>query len=137
MKTLILTIILATCLSITTLSAKNPKHTVYCNIETTEIGYIKEYTTVDDKTAQIANKISFHYNATGNVLKRTFYKWDNSAGWKAIQKYEYAYNDKKQVTCVTHTKWDKKLQNWSVDSERLNLVYDNEDKLIAVKSLIE
>lgn len=135
MKTFILTTILASLLSITNLSAGKPHRVVYKNVKTTETGYIKEYITYIEETSQIIDKIAYECDMNGNVHRRTFYKWDNRDGWKTIQKYEYAYNDERKVTCITHTKWDKKAKDWSAKEEKLNHIYNNEGRLIAVNQI--
>ncbi|MFV0419023.1 MAG: hypothetical protein ACK5KT_09875 [Dysgonomonas sp.] len=135
MKTFILTTILASLLSITSLSAKKPHEVVYKNVKTTEMGYIKEYITYNEETSQIIDKISYQCDEEGNIQKRIFYKWDNRDGWRAFHKYEYAYNDEKQITCITHTKWDKKTKDWSTKEEKLNHIYNNDGRLVAVNQV--
>lgn len=135
MKTIVLTMILTSLLSITNISAITSKNIIYNNIEVTENGCKKEYIIYDEKASKIVSKITYQYDPKGYIQKRTFYKSDYDCGWKAVQKYEYTYNDAKHINYVTHTKWDKKSKNWATKSERLNHIYNNEGKLIAVNKI--
>lgn len=135
MKTIVLTIILTSLLSSTNISAVTPKNTIYNNIEVLENGYKKEYITYNEETSRIVSKITYQYDRKGNMQKRVFYKWDYDCGWKAIQKYEYTYNNEKRLNYITHTKWDKKSKNWATKSERLKHIYNNEGKLVAINKI--
>lgn len=135
MKTIILTTILAGILSIANLSAQESANVTLCNTEITTTGSVKEYVTYNKETSEIINKITYQYDAANNIQKRTLYKWDNNEGWKAAQKYEYTYNNKKQVASVVHTKWDKKMKNWSNKADQLNHIYNTDGELMAVNRI--
>jgi len=135
MKTIILTTILAGILSITSLSAGTPKNVTYINVETTETGYTKEYVTYNEETSTVIIKVAYQYDLAGSVQNRTTYGWVENKGWKAIQKYDYKYNNKGQIDYIAFTKWDNKQKSWSNKCEQLKHEYNEEGKLMAVNKV--
>lgn len=135
MRTIVLTSVLAALLSVASLSAKNPDVKVYSNVETTEIGCVKEYISYNEKISQVIDKYSYQYDADGNMEKKTFYKWDNEAGWVSIKKYDYVYNNKGNIDYMTFTEWDNKIGNWSLKGEQFIHIYDNNGVLTAIKQI--
>jgi len=132
MKTLIITSVLAAFVSVASLSAGTPKTKVYENIETTDAGCKKEYVTYNEAISRAENKTVYYYNSNGNLDNKTFYRWDNEAGWVLVQEYNYRYNNEGKVAYLTFTKWDN---NKSVQVDQLVHIYDNEGNFMAVEKI--
>ncbi|MBB4034383.1 hypothetical protein GGR21_000268 [Dysgonomonas hofstadii] len=132
MKTLIISSVLAALVSVASLSAGNPKTTVYENIETTDAGVKKEYISYNTKISQGENKIVYIYNSNGVLASKTVYNWNTEKGWVILKNYDYKYNVDGKLAYLNFTKWEN---NRSVQAEQLIHIYDNEGNFMAVEKI--
>lgn len=134
MKAIILTSIL-TVLSLTNLTAGNPKGRVLCNVENHAGGLTKEYI-VADKNLRPESKAIFEYDANGALLSRVLYQWNaKKQNWTTIHRHKYEYNEDGQVNKVSFTQWDNRLKAWSPKSQYLLHSYDDRGKLLSAKQI--
>lgn len=134
MKTIILSAVATILFSIVNLSAANTQK-VYSNIEKTETGCVKEFITYDEAISKAISKSVYHYDANGNMQKKVSYVWDSKAGWEAVNKYDYVYNNSGNVDYLTYTEWDNNMSSWSSKIEQFIHVYDNQGGLLVVKHI--
>ncbi len=132
MKTSIITSVLVAFVSVMSLSAGNPRTTVYENVETTDAGVKKEYVKYNNEISAADSKVVYFYDADGKMDSKVFYKWNSQEGWVENQKYEYQYNNENQVSYLTFTKWDDKNK---AEMEQLVHIYDNDGNLMAVEKI--
>lgn len=135
MKARILTSILVVVFSVTCLFAANPKNNIYTNTETTEMGSVKEYTFCDKETLKPLKKTVYQYDATGATVQKTTYKWDESFGWAALQKYSYEYNENGKIVNLIYTEWDKGLGTWAKNSDHMLHIYNMNGELLSIRQL--
>ncbi len=134
MKAIFLTSVLAALFSISNINASNPRNKVYNNIENNKYGSVKEYTVIDNETSKATKKAVYIFDIDGILQEKTLYNWDDIQGWIGTQKYEYEYNRKK-LSNIIYTKWDKEIATWSVKAEHLIHVYNTDGELLAVKHI--
>ncbi len=135
MKANIVTSILIAFLSIVNISAVEATTKVYTNAEVTEFGSIKEFTSYNPETSQAISKSVYQYDMKGNIQTKVLYKWDSNVGWIGTQKYDYNYNNDKQIVNLIYTEWDNNLNTWSTKSKQLVHVYSTEGDFLAIEQI--
>ena len=135
MKVNIVTSILIAFLSIVNISAVESRTKVYTNAEVTEFGSIKEFTSYNPETSQAISKSVYQYDMKGNIQTKVLYKWDSNVGWIGTQKYDYNYNNDKQIVNLIYTEWDNNLNTWSTKSKQLVHVYSTEGDFLAIEQI--
>ncbi|MBK5720494.1 hypothetical protein JGH11_06385 [Dysgonomonas sp. Marseille-P4677] len=135
MKAIVLTSVLTILLSVSGLYANEPQNTILCNQETSEFGLKKECISLDKATSNPVGRTIYTYNTAGELQEKVCYVWDRSIGWTGLQKYEYEYNEKGQVTNLIHTAWNPTLASWSSKSQHILHIYNADGSLLAVKKV--
>lgn len=138
MKTRIFTTILLFCFAVTGILADNLPTKVYVNEAETPSGLIKEFVKVNSETLDPLQKTVYMYGKCGKLQKKICYQW-NEKEWCGTHKYEYEYDceqkQEKNVKTMIYTKWDKRLNAWSIQSEQFLHIYSADGKLYAVKQI--
>lgn len=132
MKATILTTVFAAFVLSINVNAQEVK--TYSNVETTELGTLKEYISVDSETLAPLAKEIYSYDAEGKIVEKVISKWNGSKlSWENVSKYEYTYGnaDSDIVTLVAYTKWNKSNKVWSDESEFMVNVYDENNNFMA------
>ncbi len=108
--------------------ASNGKTKVLTNL----IDNVKECILVDSKTLTPRERIVYTYDNNDLTIERISYLWDKAQGWKAFQKHEYKYIDKRLAMYI-YTKWDRRNNDWSAESEYAIHNYDVSGKLLSIE----
>lgn len=108
--------------------ASNGKTKVFTNL----IDNVKECILVDSKTLSPQQRIVYIYDENKLIKERISYLWNKVQGWKALQKYEYKYIDKRLAMYI-YTKWDRRNNDWSAESEYAIHNYDVAGKLLSIE----
>ncbi len=136
MKTnIFLSLLVAAFLFTVNAGASNPEKKVLNNVETTELGDVKEMISLNKDTSEPETKVVYYYNPAGELQKKIMYKWSAKKGWTGYRKYDYVYNDKGLVSNMIYTEWDKKAETWSNKSVQHIHVYDDNGKFFAMKKI--
>lgn len=108
--------------------ASNGKTKVLTNL----IDNVKECILVDSKTLTPRERIVYTYDNNDLTIERISYLWHKAQGWKAFQKHEYKYISN-ELAMYIYTKWDRKSNDWSAESEYVIHNYDVSGKLLSIE----
>lgn len=127
------------CFAATGVFAGNLLSKVYVNEANTPSGLIKEFVEVNSDTLDPLHKTVYMYGKCGKLQKKICYRWNKDRGWLGTHKYEYEYDcehkQEKNVKTMIYTKWDKRLNAWSLQSDQFLHIYSADGNLYAVKQI--
>lgn len=114
MKTKLSFLFLVSMLFSISIFASDPETTTYSNIQNTETGSIKEFTTFRANSTVPVQKSTYRYDLAGNIQEKVVYKWDLDQGWIGAQKLEYEYDQTSpnKPIAMNFSEWDARKKDW-------------------------
>lgn len=125
MKTKLLSALLVGMLFTVSIFANDPETTTYSNIQNTETGSVKEFTTFSKSTNEPMQKSTYRYDLAGNIQEKVVYKWNGDKGWVGAQKLEYKYNETAtdRPVGINFSEWDSKKNDWTAKQKSITFEY--------------
>lgn len=117
--------------------AKAPETTTFSNIQNTENGSLKEFTTFKTNTSEPVQKSTYKYDLTGNILEKVVYVWTADKGWLGSQKLEYTYGEEypDKPKTLSFREWNKQKSDWS-EKQKVIMYSYNEDGSTSISERI-
>lgn len=121
MKTKLSIALLVSMLFSISIFASDPETTTYSNVQNTETGSIKEFTTFRANSNEPVQKSTYRYDLAGNIQEKTVYKWNGDKGWVGTQKLEYEYDETSpnKPIAMNFSEWDGKKNDWTAKQKQI------------------
>lgn len=121
MKTKLSIALLVSMLFSISIFASDPETTTYSNVQNTENGSIKEFTTFRANSNEPVQKSTYKYDLAGNIQEKTVYKWNGDKGWVGSQKLEYEYDEASpnKPVAMSFAEWDNKKNDWTAKQKHI------------------